>query len=160
MGSRKSLVRSPAKPPLRSRAPVVMGLKLPAPGDGDPNYALQKLDDCVRILVTHPGPLRLRLREALYPLAIVTARDLPESLRPEFEDIRRRTNKNPSRPQKVIRGGRLADVESGTIDATVPFMRTDALVGIAERLLDLSERLDALTGTHRPPPTTPAVKLP
>ena len=144
MAPRKRPGTRSARPSPDPQTPTVIGLKLPAPGRGDPTYALEKFDDCMRILATHAGPLRVRLREALYPLAVVSARDLPESLRPEFEDIWRQTNKNPSRPQQFVRGGPPADGESGTIDATVHFMRTKTLVRMAERLHDLAERLDAL----------------
>jgi hypothetical protein len=135
------LVSYSTRPLRKPAAPVVTRLRLPAPGAGDPWYALQNLKAAVRILATHPDSLRGRLCKALFHLAPVTARDFPESLRPEFEALRRDTTKNPSRMQRVVRGARFVEERSGTIAATVPYMRTKTLIRIAERLHDLCSRL-------------------
>jgi hypothetical protein len=92
------LVSHSTRPRHKPAAPVVTLLRLPAPGAGDPWYALQNLKAAVRILATHPDSLRGRLCKALLHLAPVTARDLPESLRPEFESLRRDTT-NAAEPQ-------------------------------------------------------------
>ena len=137
---------SSAKPPSqrsrhRAGSPVVVALRLPAPGAGDPSYALDKLEKAVRILATQPASLRERLCAALYSLSTVSARDIPEALRPEFEAIRRQATKNPPRMQRSVRNGRVVEESTGAIAATVGYMRIKTLTRLAERIYDLTDRL-------------------
>ena len=96
--------------------------------------ALETLYRAQRILVTHPGKIKDRLFEAFIELVPLSGQDFPEELREDFTWIRQTLTKNPA---KIVNGK-----STGRMGATIPFMRINKAVEVAERIQYIIARLE------------------
>lgn len=111
------------------------------PGVGDPYYALKTLEAAVHKLAVSPEDLRSRIGEAYIIFSPVTVYDLPEHLQADFAWIRHELTKNAPKIMPVIRDGHVVTESTGSLGATVPYIRKETLVRIASKIWQLTDQL-------------------
>lgn len=99
--------------------------------EGHPGYALEKLRVAAYFLAIGEGDVRSRLKEAYRHMTAVFPRDIPASLRPEFEEIVRSLTKHPKRHE-----------QDSALDHTLSRMRNRTGSKIAQRILNLKSDLE------------------
>ena len=106
--------------------------------EGDLGYALQKLELAIADLATGPGDVRSRLGGVyLAHLHVLTEADFPPALRPDWKWVMSKLTRMP--PLLNDDG----DVVSSSVDRTLHRMRNSTGTKIAERLVELRDRLRA-----------------
>jgi hypothetical protein len=96
---------------------------------GDPRYAREKMIDAVCALATDVGAIRYRLTKAA-PLVFAASEHVPDSLRSLYDElIRAMTRCTPRRHGQT------------RIEATVGRVRLATCESIANRIVDMAERL-------------------
>ena len=105
--------------------------------NGDPGYALQKLELAILDLATGPGDIRSRLKSVYKEhLHIINENDFPDSLKPEWNAIKKAlTKKGPLRDED-------GEVITGSIDRTLHRMWNKTASKIANNMLVLRDRLE------------------
>ena len=105
--------------------------------NGDPSYALGKLQLAIDVLATHPGRIRDRLLPAFMEFAPLLPRDFPKHLRDDFEWMSKQLG------SLGLLEDHKGDVVVGAVEATLLTMVEDLAVKIAERLIELEWKLEA-----------------
>lgn len=112
---------------------------------GDCFYALEKLGHAVYVLATGKATIRGRIIDAFLALSPLQDRDFPVQLQPDFQWIKSELTKKPAKTITVIKDGHVTQESTGQLGATVPNMRLNRIVAVAERICSLEARLrDAL----------------
>jgi hypothetical protein len=106
--------------------------------DGDSRYALEKLNNIVYSLATHPGPIKQRLHSAIIPyLFVLRNEDFPGELAAEWEWIKSRlTRKGPLRNPN-------GEVYLDAVANTFYRIHSTTVAEIARRIWELRSQLKA-----------------
>ncbi|MBC8147178.1 MAG: hypothetical protein H8E98_04260 [Bacteroidetes bacterium] len=97
---------------------------------GDNNYAYEKMCDAVDVLAIGGGKITKRLESAYISFSPVTEKDFPDELKADYKWIMEKlTKKDPM-------------FDEGSVRATLYGMHTKTAVKIAEKILDLRNRLE------------------
>jgi len=115
--------------------------------NGDSGYAFQKLPLAILILAIGKGDVRSRLSSAFYrELHVIRDGDFPASILPEWLWIKQRlTRKGPC----VREDG---SIYVGAVDNTLHAMRNLTGSKIAQRLIDLRDKLEGYLRDKREEP--------
>ncbi len=107
----------------------------------DYHYTLSVLSKAVNALAVGRENLKGRLQSAMISLTPIHGGDFPPNLRSRFEALVRQCNKNPSKLVQVIYDGRVTTGPSGTLAATIPYMRWERAEAIAQEIVSLESEL-------------------
>ena len=111
------------------RKSIALTIRLEKAGH-DPWYAYEKFEQAVHTLATHRGTIRDRLWHAALDFASVSVGDVPEPLRPKFEQIK----KDMSRLKPNAKG-------QSHLGATVSRVRLATCDGFASQIVELACQL-------------------
>lgn len=108
---------------------------------GDPSYAQDTLEFAIYLLAIGKGDIKERLISAFTHLAPVTRADFPPELQKDFDWIVHSLTKNETKYERRLRDGEFVQESTGTLLATVRYMRHAKAIEIAKRMYELNERL-------------------
>jgi len=98
---------------------------------GDVLYAYSNFSKAVDTMATHPGSIKDRLVAAYNQFAPVLEKDFPDELKADYKWVMEKlTKKDPI-------------FDEGSVRATLYGMHTKTAVKIAEKILDLRNRLES-----------------
>lgn len=109
--------------------------------DTDRQYARKQFHLAVYALATGPGTIKERLLEASCYLAMVQPGHLPRDLRDEFARLMAILTKNSAKTVTTVRFGRPVTESTGSLGATIPFMRKATAVMVAQTICAIEARL-------------------
>jgi hypothetical protein len=110
----------------------------------DRDYARKQFHLAVYTLATHPGSIKERLMEAACYLVMVQPRHLPLALRDDVSRLMTTLTKSPSKTKTAVRGGTVTCESTGSLGATIPYMRNATAVKAAKAICAIEARLKAL----------------
>lgn len=112
--------------------------------DLDDRYrAFNKLALVVHDLAVGKGKITDRLYEVGPEILSLNEKNFPEDLRSDFRWIRKMLTDKPAKMITIPQGGKMVQKSTGTLGATLRFMRHDKASIIAERIFLLYEEVGA-----------------
>jgi len=105
------------------------------------NYPIEKFGMAVHVLATNRHEIKTRLLEAFIEIVMLSEKDMPDALKEDFNWVKNTLTKNPPKTIRCLREGKVVEESTGSLGATVPYMRINKAVLVAERICYIETRL-------------------